>query len=89
MSDPTRLHGYVPKDLENILGANWKKGMYGTNGKGWKFTKGDLSIFYHAGGGKHGGAYYGISSGATGKIKVVNPDTYIPLPGDNAIIIYK
>lgn len=32
------------------------------------------------GGGKHGGAYYGISSGATGKVKVVNPKTYIPLP---------
>ena len=49
---------------------------------------GDVSVFYHPGGGKHGGAYYGISSGSTGKIKVVSPDTYIPLPGDKATIIY-
>ena len=49
---------------------------------------GDISIFYHPGGGKHEGLYHGISSGATGKIKVVNPETYIPLKGDKATIIY-
>lgn len=60
----------------------------GSNGGGWKLMNGDVSIFYHPGGGKHGGSYYGISSGATGKIKVVNPETYIPLKGDRATIIY-
>ncbi len=32
--------------------------------------------------------YYGISSGFTGEIKVVDTNTYIPLPGDKATIIY-
>ena len=50
--------------------------------------KDDVSVFYHPSGGKHGGAYYGISSGATGKIKVVDPNTYIPLSGNKATIIY-
>lgn len=64
------------------------EGVYGSDGGGWKLMNGDISIFYHPGGGKHGGSYYGISSGATGKIKVVNPETYIPLEGDKATIIY-
>ena len=54
----------------------------------WKIMKDDVSVFYHLSGGIHGGAYYGISSGATGKIKVVDPNTYIPLYGDKATIIY-
>ena len=45
-------------------------------------------IFYHNGGGQHGGAYYGVSSGKTGKIKIVDSNTYIPTPDDNAYIIY-
>lgn len=87
-SNPTRLKGYTADELQKILGNDWTRGVYGSNGGGWKLMNGDVSIFYHPGGGKHGGAYYGISSGATGKIKVVNPETYIPLKGDKATIIY-
>lgn len=87
-SDPTRLKGYTVDELQKVLGNDWTRGVYGSNGGGWKLTNGDISIFYHPGGGKHGGSYYGISSGATGKIKVVNPETYIPLKGDKATIIY-
>ena len=87
-SDPTRLKGYTADELQKVLGNDWTRGVYGSNGGGWKLMNGDISIFYHPGGGKHGGSYYGISSGATGKIKVVNPETYIPLKGDNATIIY-
>ena len=87
-SDPTRLKGYTVDELQNILGNDWTRGVYGSNGGGWKLMNGDISIFYHPGGGKHGGSYYGISSGATGKIKVVNPETYIPLKGDKATVIY-
>ena len=87
-SDPTRLKGYTADELQKILGNDWTRGVYGSNGGGWKLMNGDISIFYHPGGGKHGGSYYGISSGATGKIKVVNPKTYIPLKGDKATIIY-
>ena len=87
-SDPTRLKGYTADELQKVLGNDWTRSVYGSNGGGWKLMNGDISIFYHPGGGKHGGSYYGISSGATGKIKVVNPETYIPLKGDNATIIY-
>ena len=87
-SAPTRLKGYTVDELQTILGNDWTRGVYGSNGGGWKLMNGDISIFYHPGGGKHGGSYYGISSGATGKIKVVNPETYIPLKGDKATVIY-
>ena len=87
-SDPTRLKGYTVDELQKVLGNDWTRGVYGSNGGGWKLMNGDISIFYHPGGGKHGGSYYGISSGATGKIKVVNPETYIPLKGDKATVIY-
>ena len=87
-SDPTRLKGYTVDELQTILGNDWTRGVYGSNGGGWKLMNGDISIFYHPGGGKHGDPYYGISSGATGKIKVVNPETYIPLKGDKATVIY-
>ncbi|MCR4942553.1 MAG: hypothetical protein K5978_07170 [Campylobacter sp.] len=87
-SSPTRMVGYSEKEMKSVLGDGWMKGAYGSKGDGWKYMKDDISVFYHPTGGKHGGAYYVISSGATGKIKVVNPNTYIPLPGDKATIIF-
>ncbi len=87
-SAPTRMVGYSENEMASVLGDGWTRGTYGSKGDGWKFMKDDVSVFYHPSGGKHGGAYYGISSGATGKIKVVDPNTYIPLSGDKATIIY-
>ena len=87
-SDPTRMVGYSENEMASVLGDGWTRGAYGSKGDGWKFMKDDVSVFYHPSGGKHGGAYYGISSGATGKIKVVDSNTYIPLSGDKATIIY-
>ena len=87
-SDPTRMVGYSENEMTSVLGDGWTRGAYGSKGDGWKFMKDDVSVFYHPSGGEHGGAYYGISSGATGKIKVVDPNTYIPLSGDKATIIY-
>ena len=89
IKDPTRLKGYTADELEKVLRSEWTRDVYGSAGGGWKFIKDDISIFYHPGGGRHGGSYYGISTAATGKVKVVNPDTYIPLPGDKATIIYE
>lgn len=45
------------------------------------------NIQVHPGGGRHGGAYYKISTSTQGKIKVVDPATYIPTPGEKAKII--
>ena len=51
-----------------------------------EISQGDLSVFFHPGGGVHGGAYYGFSSGLTGKVKVVGSG-YIPTFDDSARII--
>jgi RHS repeat-associated protein len=85
-ANPKYLYGKTADEVAEILGDGWKRGTYGSSGTGWKFIKGDQSVFYHPGGGKHGGAYYGFSSGKLGKNKIVGPD-YIPLPGDKANII--
>lgn len=45
-----------------------------------------MYTFYRFGG-RHDGAYYGFSTGATGKVKIVGED-YISLPGDKATVIY-
>ena len=90
-NDPTRLVGLDADDVSSILGDGWRPDTYGSAGDGWKFIKEsnpDNMVFYHPEGGVHGGAYYGFSSGPTGTIKVVNPETYIPTPDDKATIIY-
>jgi len=86
VTNPKVLWGKSADEIGSSLGEGWTKGAYGSKGTGWKFTNGDQSIFYHPGGGRHGGSYYGFSSGRLGKNKVVGKD-YIPLPGDKATII--
>ena len=86
-NNPKALYGKSKEEIANLLDEGWTEGAYGSKKQGWKFTKGDKSIFYHPGGGRHGGAYYGYSSAETGKIKIVGKD-YIPIPGDKATIIY-
>ncbi len=44
------------------------------------------NVQVHPGGGRHGGSYYKISTSTQGKIKVVDPATYIPTPGEKATI---
>lgn len=84
---PYSLWGKTSSEVEGMLGEGWTKGTYGSNGQGWKFTKGDRSVFYNASSSAHGGAeYYGFSSGSLGKNKVVNPSTYVPRSGDKATI---
>lgn len=86
MKSPQSLYGKSKADVSKILGDGWTEGAYGSSKTGWKFTKGDQAIFYHPGGGRHSGSYYGYSSAAKGKIKIVGPE-YVPLPGDKATII--
>jgi len=86
--NPKALWGKSADEVGKILGKGWTRGTYGSAGTGWKFTNGDKSVFYHAGGGVHEGSYVGVSSGQIGKVKVVGSD-YKPLIGDKAIIIRK
>ncbi|EOY5379273.1 hemagglutinin repeat-containing protein [Cronobacter dublinensis] len=46
-------------------------------------------IQYHPGGGRHGGSYYKVSTTTQGTVKVVDPATYKPTPGEKATIINK
>ena len=84
--NPKLLWGKSQQEMEQILGKGWTGGKYGNTGEGWKFTKGDKSVFYHNGG-RHQGPYYGFSSGKTGKVKVVGKG-YVPSSDDKSTIIY-
>ena len=87
---PASLPVYTADEIGQILGDGWTRAVYGSNGSGWKFiqdTHPDNMVFYH-GGGVHEGAYWGVKTGRIGTVKVVDTNTYIPLPGDKAIIIY-
>ena len=91
LQHPTSLREYTADEIADILGEGWTRSTYGSNGGGWKFIQDshpDNMVFYHNGGGIHKGAYWGVKSGKTGTIKVVNANTYVPLPKDKAIIIY-
>jgi hypothetical protein len=84
--NPEVLYGATQAEISNILGSGWTEGTYGSAGTGWKYTNGDLSVFYHPGGGVHGGSYHGFSSGVTGKVKVVG-EGYMPTATDGATVI--
>jgi len=88
VANPKALWGKSADEVGSMLGEGWTKGAYGSSKTGWKFTRSTdgQSIFYHPGGGRHGGSYYGFSSGTLGKTKIVGAD-YIPLKGDKATII--
>ena len=84
--NPKLLWGKSQQEMEQILGKGWTGGKYCKTGEGWRFTKGDKSVFYHNAG-RHKGAYYGFSSGKTGKVKVVGKG-YVPSSDDKSTIIY-
>lgn len=46
-------------------------------------------IQYHPGGGRHEGSYYKVSTTTQGTMKVVDPSSYKPTPGEKATIISK
>jgi RHS repeat-associated protein len=88
VANPKFLLGRTADEIGSILGDGWTKGAYGSSKTGWKFMgpNDGQSIFFHPGGGRHGGSYYGFSSGKLGKTKVVGAG-YKPLTGDKATII--
>lgn len=87
-SNTDLLVGKTVDEIGEALGEGWTKGVYGSDGTGWKFTHPDngQSIFFHPGNGRHGGSYYGYSSGTHGKNKIVGSD-YQATPDDKANII--
>jgi RHS repeat-associated protein len=88
VANPQNLWGRSADEVQEMLGQGWQRAPYGSAKTGWKFTKGDKSIFYHPGGGRHVGSYYGFSSSVLGKNKIVGPG-YKPIMGDKAKILMK
>lgn len=88
IDNPQRLWGCTPNEIQSILGDGWSFKTYGSNGQGWEFYSSKGRIYYHAGGGIHGGSYYGISNGIDGKIKLVDGE-YIYFPDEKANIIQR
>ncbi len=86
-TDPTRLYGLDAEDMLGVIDNQWIRGVYGSNGKGWKYCNHDRSVFYHAGGGHHNGSYWGAASARGGRCKIVDPETYVPTIDDGATII--
>ena len=87
IENPKSIKGKTESDISKALGDAWKRGKYGSQGNGWKFTNGDKLIAYHPGGGRHVGSYYKLSSAEYGKTKIVGAD-YVPIQGDKAMIIW-
>ncbi|MCL9661757.1 DUF4157 domain-containing protein [Paenibacillus hunanensis] len=81
--NPISLSGKSESDVQAMLGDGWTRGIYGSSG--WKFIKGDKSVFFHPGGGIHVGSYIGFSSSITGKVKIVGSD-YKHFDNDKATI---
>lgn len=86
ITNPQRLYGCTPNEIKSMLGDGWSFKSYGSNGLGWEFYSSEGRIFYHAGGGIHGGSYYGYATGPTERVKIVD-DMYIRTFDDKATII--
>jgi len=86
VKNPASLWGMSPEKVAAILGPGWTRDVYARTGSGWRFTKGDKTVFYHVGG-LHKGQYWGYTSGVTGKVKIVGCD-YVATPGDKATILH-
>lgn len=86
VKSPRSVYGKSSEEMKTVLGEGWEIGTYGSKGNGWKLTKGDKWVFYHPGGGRHVGDYYGFSGAQIGKNKVVGSD-YVPTINDKANII--
>jgi RHS repeat-associated protein len=86
LKNPIKIVGRTADEIETMLGKGWTRGAYGSQKTGWKFISGDKSIFFHPGGGRHAGSYYGFSSAKIGKIKIVG-QRYVPISGDKSTII--
>lgn len=86
IEDPYKLVGKTRIEVKDLLGKGWAENTYGSAGKGWKFTKGDIGISFHPGDGRHKGSYY-IFSTAEGRKKIVY-DGYFPSEDDTAEILY-
>ncbi|WP_434044807.1 MULTISPECIES: DUF6531 domain-containing protein [Sorangium] len=95
LKDPKSIWGKSAQEIAEAFEKSGYKATLESSTKGSKRSTqiriaghSEVSnIQVHPGGGRHEGAYYKISTSTQGKIKVVDPDTYVPTPGEKATII--
>jgi len=95
LAEPKSIWGKGPDQIAEVFRKGGFEAVVEQSKKGSKLSKQirikrhDINnIQVHPGGGRHGGAYYKISSSSKGVIKVVDKATYIATPGEKATIIF-
>ncbi len=95
LHDPKSIWGKGPEEIADAFRKAGHEAIIEQSKKGSKLSKqirikgGDINnIQVHPGGGRHGGAYYKISSSTKGVIKVVDRAAYVATPGEKAAIIF-
>jgi hypothetical protein len=96
LSNPKSIWGLSADELAKLFTDAGYKAVVEASSKGSKKSLqirierhpiiGNIQV--HPGGGRHGGAYYKISTSNQGIIKIVDRTTYVPTPGEKAKIIY-
>jgi hypothetical protein len=93
--EPKAIWGKGPDEIAEVFRKAGHEVVVEQSKKGSKLSQqirikgGDINnIQVHPGGGRHGGAYYKISSSTKGVIKVVDKATYVATQGEKATIIF-
>lgn len=93
--EPKSIWGKGPDEIAEVFRKAGHEVVVEQSKKGSKLSQqirikgGDINnIQVHPGGGRHGGAYYKISSSSKGVIKVVDKATYVAAQGEKATIIF-
>ncbi|WP_437580754.1 SpvB/TcaC N-terminal domain-containing protein [Sorangium sp. So ce887] len=97
LKDPPAIWGRTAQDIADAFGtAGYSTTVRGSLRGSRASTIVEISehpsinqIQVHPGGGRHGGAYYKISTSTEGTIKIIDPETYLPTPNENARIIHR
>jgi hypothetical protein len=94
LSDPKSIWGDSPEDIQKAFQDAGYSAVIEPSTKGSKLSTQIkigghpeiTNIQVHPGGGRHKGSYYKISTSTQGKVKVVDPITYVPDPKEKATI---
>jgi hypothetical protein len=96
MVEPKAIWGKAPDQIAGVFRKAGCDVVVEQSKKGSKLSmqirvkghKDIQNIQVHPGGGRHGGAYYKISSSSKGVIKVVDKATYVATKGERATLIF-
>jgi hypothetical protein len=96
LANPKEIFGKTADEVEAILGKGWSREPYNGSSTATKFTKNGepgTSVIVNYGGGIHSKevqaspVYYKITSGKSGRIKIIDKNNYIRDPKERRTII--